>query len=81
MRHTVLNRQWLEGATIMAKTLSCRDVGVDCDWHACAETEDEVLALGAQHAREDHGMTELSDEMIARAKAAIKEGPCPTSVH
>jgi predicted small metal-binding protein len=77
----MLNRQRLEGGTAMAKTLSCRDVGVDCDWHACAETEEEVLALGAQHAREDHGITELSDEMVAKAKAAIKEGPCPTGVH
>ncbi len=65
----------------MAKTLACRDVGIDCDWHACAETEEEVLAQAAEHAREDHGITEFSDEMIAKTKEAVKEGPCPTAVH
>ncbi len=65
----------------MAKTLSCRDVGVDCDWHACAETEEEVLRQAAMHAKEDHGIEKLDDAMIAKAKGAIKEGPCPTAQH
>jgi predicted small metal-binding protein len=65
----------------MAKVLSCKDVGVACDWHACAETEAELLKKAAAHARDEHGMTEIPAEMLAKAKAAIKEGPCPTSVH
>ncbi len=65
----------------MAKTLSCRDVGVDCDWHACGTTEEEVLRAAALHAKNDHGIEDLSDDMVAKAKAAIKEGPCPTATH
>ena len=65
----------------MAKTLSCKDVGVDCDWHACAETEEELMRQAAIHAKDDHGMAEISPEMMAKAKAAIKDGPCPTAAH
>ena len=65
----------------MAKTLSCRDVGADCDWHACGETEEEILRQAAIHAKEAHGMAEIPPEMVAKAKAAIKEGPCPTATH
>lgn len=60
----------------MAKVLRCRDVGVDCDWSACGETEEEVLAKGAEHARKAHGITEISPEMAEKAKAAIKDEPC-----
>lgn len=65
----------------MAKVLSCRDVGVECDWHACAETEEELLQQAAAHAKDEHGMTEIPAEMLTKARAAIKEGPCPTSAH
>ena len=65
----------------MAKTLSCRDVGADCDWHACGETDDDLLQQAAIHARDDHGITEIGDEMRAKAKAVIREGPCPTGAH
>ncbi len=65
----------------MPKTFACRDVGVSCDWHTCADTDEEVLREVAMHAREDHGMNEISDEMMNEVKGAIKEGPCPKSVH
>lgn len=65
----------------MARTLSCRDVGADCDWHTCADTEEEVMRQAAIHAEEAHGMTEIPPEMMEKAKAAIKEGPCPTATH
>jgi predicted small metal-binding protein len=56
----------------MAKTLRCRDMGVQCDWQTRAETEKEVLDRAAKHAAEKHNMKELSKEMVAKAKAAIK---------
>ena len=31
-------------AGAMAKTYTCRDVGVDCDWKTRGATEDEVMA-------------------------------------
>jgi predicted small metal-binding protein len=36
------------------KTLTCRDVGVDCDFVAEGQTEQEVMEKAAQHARADH---------------------------
>ncbi len=57
----------------MAKVLACRDVGVDCDYVVCGETEEEVLAKGAQHGREVHGITEITPELERKVKAAIHD--------
>jgi predicted small metal-binding protein len=42
----------------VAKSLSCREVGMDCDTVIRGETVDDVLMKGAEHARRDHGMTD-----------------------
>ena len=55
------------------KTLACRDVGVACDWVGKGDTVDEVLAKAKEHAKKDHGMSEIPPEMIEKAKAAIKD--------
>jgi len=57
----------------MAKTLRCRDVGVDCNAVIQAETEEELMRKVAEHAKTVHGMTEISPDMAAKVKAAIKE--------
>jgi len=57
----------------MAKVLKCKDVGMDCDFVARAETEEEVLKLAGQHAGPAHGMTEMSDEVLAQVRAAIHD--------
>lgn len=36
------------------KELRCRDVGFDCDAVVHAETEEEILAIAAEHAKEVH---------------------------
>ncbi|GAH19191.1 unnamed protein product [marine sediment metagenome] len=59
----------------MAKTLACRDVGVDCPYVSHGETEEKLMAEVAKHAKEVHGYTEeqLEDpEMMKKVKAAIK---------
>ena len=56
----------------MAKVITCRDVGVDCDFVARGQTEQEVLKKCVEHARSAHGM-ELSAELTAKVKAAIHE--------
>jgi predicted small metal-binding protein len=38
------------------KELSCREAGFDCDYIVKAETEEEVLIKGAEHAMMDHGI-------------------------
>jgi len=57
----------------MAKILRCRDVGVDCDGVIRAETEEELMKKVAEHAKTVHGMTEISPEMAAKVKAAIRD--------
>ena len=42
----------------MTKEIRCRDVGVDCDWVASGETEEEIMKKVAEHAKKTHGMDE-----------------------
>jgi predicted small metal-binding protein len=63
----------LKEVFIMEKRLSCRDVGTDCDFVACGKTEEEVLRIGAEHARTHHHMTEISKEMQEKARSAIRD--------
>jgi predicted small metal-binding protein len=57
----------------MAKTMSCRDVGPDCDFVARGETDDEIMGQVAEHARSAHGMAEVPAELAQKAKASIKD--------
>lgn len=50
-------------------TLSCKDVGVDCD-HVCnAETEEELMEKAKQHAIEDN---HFSEEEISKPETQNK---------
>ena len=40
------------------KTITCHEVGFDCDSVVKGETEEEVMKRGAEHAMKDHGMKE-----------------------
>lgn len=57
----------------MAKTMSCRDVGVDCDFQAIGETVDEVMRQCADHAKSAHGIDEIPPELAAKVQSAIRE--------
>ncbi|HZT58975.1 MAG TPA: DUF1059 domain-containing protein [Pyrinomonadaceae bacterium] len=57
----------------MAKTMSCRDVGPDCDFVARGESEDEIMGQVAEHARDAHGLDEVPPELAEKARAAIKD--------
>lgn len=56
----------------MAKELRCRDVGMNCDFEARGNTEEEVLQKASAHARNTHQITEMSPELAAKVKAAIR---------
>lgn len=49
----------------MAREIHCRDVGFDCDATVVAESDDEIVAQVAEHARTVHG---LSDEQLSDPK-------------
>jgi predicted small metal-binding protein len=63
---------WKE-VLIVEKRLSCRDVGVDCDFIACGKTEDEVMRKAADHARTSHNMSEIPKEVQDKARSAIRD--------
>ncbi|MFC7250365.1 DUF1059 domain-containing protein [Halomicroarcula sp. GCM10025324] len=47
----------------MAKQLSCRDAGNDCDFEIRSEDEDQLISFVKQHSMETHD-TELSDSDV-----------------
>jgi predicted small metal-binding protein len=53
----------------VAKQLNCADVGFDCEAQINGETEDEVMAQAADHARTVHGM---SDTDLQQHEGAIR---------
>lgn len=57
----------------MAKSICCRDVGVDCDFQATGETVEDVMAQAAAHAKEAHGFDQIPPELVPMVQAAIKD--------
>jgi predicted small metal-binding protein len=57
----------------MARRLSCRDVGADCDFTVCAQTEEEIFEKAAEHARAAHNMNEIPEETYDKARSAMQE--------
>jgi len=57
----------------MAKHIACNDVVSGCAFKATAPTEDELVKKVAEHARESHGVKEVTPELAAKVKAAIQE--------
>ena len=57
----------------MAKVLSCRDAGVDCDFVARGETAEEILKQCVDHGREAHGMKEIPKDLEMKIRSLIRE--------
>ena len=57
----------------MAKELNCSDVGFDCPDTIRGETEEEVMAQAAAHARDAHGIEEIDDETAQAIRAQIHD--------
>ena len=57
----------------MSKVVKCRDIGVDCDFVARGETEQEVLKKCADHARREHDMDPIPADLTAKVKKAIRD--------
>jgi len=58
--------------TAEARRIACADIVPDCPFTASAATEEELFRKVAAHAARDHGITEVTPELAARVKAAIK---------
>lgn len=57
----------------MAKVLRCRDVGFDCDGVIRAETEEKILKKAAEHVQTVHNLKEISEEVVEKVRAAIRD--------
>lgn len=57
----------------MTKVFSCRDVGVECDFVARGQTEEEIFQQIAEHGRTAHGMDQLSPELAEKVRCGIRE--------
>ena len=57
----------------MKKSLSCKDVGSDCDFVVCADTEKELFDKAKDHARTVHNMSEMSKDFYDKARSAIRD--------
>jgi len=57
----------------MAKKFSCGDVVNGCGWSATASNEGELFQKISEHAKNDHGMTAIPDEIIQKVRSKIHE--------
>ena len=57
----------------MTKIINCKDVGFDCPAVVRAATEEEALQLAAEHARTEHGLEEITPEVVAKVKAVMRD--------
>ena len=57
----------------MAKSISCKDAGADCNWSETAETEEELLAKTTEHVKESHKDLQINAELFTKIKSLIKD--------
>jgi predicted small metal-binding protein len=53
------------------KEFACGAVVQGCTVTFSAETEEQILTEVAEHARVDHGITEVTPELVAQVRAHI----------
>jgi predicted small metal-binding protein len=53
------------------KHFACGDVVSGCTARFVGDTDDEILALVAHHARQDHGLTDIPSELVSAVRGAI----------
>ena len=56
----------------MEKVLRCGELFPGCAIVARGETEDEILKQAAEHAKRDHGISQIDAATLAKVKAAIR---------
>lgn len=57
----------------MTKVIRCRDVGFDCEKVIRAPTEEEALQQAAEHAKAEHGVQDVTPEIVAKVKSVMRE--------
>ncbi len=57
----------------MTEVIQCKDLLPGCDFTAEAETEEELLQEAAEHATAAHGITQLTDDIVANVRGIIRD--------
>ena len=60
----------------MDKEIYCKDLGLECAYSACGDTEEEALRKLGQHILAIHGIEGFSKEFYAKARSAVRDGDC-----
>jgi len=55
-----------------AMHIACASIVPDCPFTASATTEEELMQKVAAHAAHDHGIKEVTPELVKKVKAAIE---------
>jgi len=56
----------------MPYRLACAKLMPGCDFTAEAATEEELLQKAAAHAAQDHGIKEITPELVTKVKGIIE---------
>ena len=59
-------------AMAKAYLLSCRNVGVECNFETRADSVEKVVEQCADHARREHGMMSFSPDLFAKMRSCIE---------
>jgi predicted small metal-binding protein len=57
----------------MTKVLKCGDLNPGCGFEARGRDENEVLQKAAQHAKTEHGLATIPQEMMSKVRSAIRD--------
>jgi predicted small metal-binding protein len=57
----------------MTKVLKCGDLNPGCAYEARGRDENEVLQKAAQHAKTEHGLETIPQEMMSQVRNAIHD--------
>jgi predicted small metal-binding protein len=55
-----------------SKHIACGDVVAGCQFTASAATDEDLIKQVVAHAAHDHGVTDVTPELAAKVKAAIR---------
>ena len=63
--------EYIRSKNGMELEVSCRDVGVDCDYVAHGRTEEELFKNAAAHGKSAHKMDRIPPEVMEKVRSAI----------
>jgi predicted small metal-binding protein len=61
----------------VSRELNCRNLGFDCDAVVRADSDEEVMAQTATHAREVHGLQQIDADTEQKIRTLIHDAQTP----